>query len=134
MTKKPKKRDPRTKGRYRIVRDAEGRTPRQRLDMARAEAVEFENKRQREKWQTKEEAVAKAQEAAEMIQGDLYGTIPLALAGKLSGRVFTPAEVRIIVRAEVDAMVRGWIRGEYVSASSIPSNAPKPKTKGHSKP
>jgi len=112
---------------YQGYRDDTGRTPRQRLDAARAESVEFENKRKRENWQTREEAEAASQQTAEVIQGDLYGTIPLALAGKLSGRVFTPAEVRNIVRAEVDAAVRCWIRGERVPASSIPDDMKKLK-------
>ncbi len=113
---------------YQGYRDASGQTPRQRLDAARAEAVEFENRRKRENWQTREEAEAVAQETASIISGDLYSTIPLALAGKLAGKVFTPAEVRNIVRAEVDAAVRSWIKGERVPASSIPDDmAPKKK-------
>ena len=108
---------------YQGYRDANGQTPRQRLDAARAEAVEFDNRRKRENWQTREEAEAAAQETAEIIQGDLYGTIPLALAGKLSGKVFTPAEVRNIVRAEVDSAVRAWVRGERVPAEAIPNDS-----------
>ena len=77
-------------------------------------------RKDREAWQTRAEAEAAAQETAEIIQGDLYGTVPLALAGKLSGRVFTPAEVRQIVRAEIDATVRQWVKGERVSAEAIP--------------
>ena len=110
----------RNRGGYAGPRDVKtGLTPRQRLDTAKAEAQEFNNKRERESWQTREQAEAAAQETAEVIQGDLYGTIPLALAGKLSGRVFTPAEVRAIIRAEIDAAVREWVKGERVSKEAI---------------
>jgi hypothetical protein len=110
------------RGGYQLPRNTEGNTPRQRLDAARAEAVEFENRRKREHWQTREEAEAAAAETASIIGSDLFGTLPLELAGRLSGRVFTPAEARLIVRAAVDSMVRAWIRGERVSASSIPAS------------
>jgi hypothetical protein len=63
--------------------------------------------------------VAAAQETAEMIQGDLYGTLPLAVAGKLAGAAQTAAEVRRIVRAEVDAIVRGWVKGGGVPKEAI---------------
>lgn len=102
-----------------MPRNSEGLTPKQRLDTAKAEAQEFENKRNREAWQTRAEAEAAAQETAEVIQADLYGAVPLALAGKLSGRVFTPAEVRQIVRAEIDAAVRQWVKGDRVSKGAV---------------
>ena len=114
---------------YQGFRDDTGRTPRQRLDAARAESVEFENRRKREQWQTREEAEAAAMETAELIQGDLYGTIPLALAGKLCGRIFTTQEIRQIVRLEIDQAVRCWIRGERVPDSSIPEDMRKAKRK-----
>ena len=98
---------------------ATGLTPKQRLDTAKAEAQEFENKRDRENWQTRDQAETAAQETAEIIQADLYGTLPLALAGKLSGRAFTAPEIRIIIRNEIDGMVRQWVKGERVSEASI---------------
>lgn len=107
------------RGPYNKRRGHDGLTPRERLDTAKAEAQEFDNRRERERWQTREQAEAAAQETAEVIQGDLYGTIPLALAGKLSGRVFTPAEVRAIIRAEIDSAVREWVKGERVSEKAI---------------
>ena len=107
------------RGPYNKRRGPDGMNPRERLDTAKAEAQEFNNKRERERWQTREQAEAAAQETAEVIQGDLYGTIPLALASKLSGRVFTPAEVRAIIRAEIDAAVREWVKGERVSEKAI---------------
>lgn len=108
------------RGPYNKTRGKDGMTPRERLDTAKADAQEFQNRREEERWQTREEAEAAAQETAEIIQGDLYGTIPLALAGKLSGRIFTPAEVRAIIRAEIDAAVREWVKGERVSKDAIP--------------
>ena len=111
--------DKRAEGKYAIARFEDGLTPKQRLDTANARLRELEFQRETEKWQTREQAEAAAQETAEVIQGDLYGTIPLALAGKLSGRVFTPAEVRAIIRAEIDAAVREWVKGERVSKEAI---------------
>ena len=99
--------------------DADGISPHDRLDIAKAEAQEFENRRERESWQTREQAEAAAQETAEVIQSDLYGALPLALAGKLTGRIFTAPEVRQIVRAEIDLMVRQWVKGERVSERAI---------------
>jgi len=110
----------RKRGPYNKTRDAFGLSPRDRLDTAKAEAQEFENRRNREAWQTREQAEIAAKETAEIIQSDLYGTILLALAGKLSGRVFTPAEVRAIVRAEVDSAVQNWIKGDRVPKESGP--------------
>lgn len=114
-SKKPSKQYIRKPG----PRDSNGMTPRNRLDIAKAEAQEFENKRERERWQTREQAEQAAQETAEIIQGDLYATLPLALAAKLAGRSWTAAEVRIAVRDEVDAIVRGWVKGERVSEKAI---------------
>ena len=111
--------DKRAEGKYSIARFEDGLTPKQRLDTANARLRELEFQRETEKWQTREQAEAAAQETAEVIQGDLYGTIPLALAGKLSGRVFTPADVRAIIRAEIDAAVREWVKGERVSKEAI---------------
>ena len=124
MTTKQKLKEKKPLG-YQGYRDNTGRTPRQRLDAARAESVEFENRRKREHWQTREAAEAAASETASIIQSDIYGTLPLELAGKLSGRIFTPAEVRLAVRASVDTMVRGWIAGERVPKSSIPKDMEK---------
>ena len=121
--KKPaKKAAPAPKGKrggYRMPRNADGLTPKQRLDTAKAEAQEFENRRKREEWQTRADAEQAARETAEIIQSDLYGTIPLALAGKLSGRAFTPGEVRAIVRMEIDSAVRNWVKGGRVPPESI---------------
>lgn len=100
--------------------DTDSDSPFKRLAAAKAEAQEFENKREREKWQTREEAESAAQETAETIQSDLYSTLPLALAGKLSGRIFTAPEVRLIIRNEIDGMVRQWVKGERVSDKAIP--------------
>ena len=111
--------DKRAQGQYAIARFEDGLTPKQRLDTANARLRELEYRREEEKWQTREEAEAIAQETAEIIQGDLYGTVPLALAGKLSGRVFTPAEVRQIVRAEMDGVIREWVKGDRVSEKAI---------------
>ena len=102
-----------------MPRNQDGLTPKQRLDTANAIAREFANRREEEKWQTREEAEAIAMQTAEIIQADLYGTVPLALAGKLSGRVFTPAEVRQIVRAEMDSVIREWVKGDRVSEKAI---------------
>jgi hypothetical protein len=112
--------DKRAEGKYSHAHFADtGLTPKQRLDTAKAEAQEFENKRDRENWQTRDQAETAAQETAEIIQADLYGTLPLALAGKLSGRAFTAPEIRIIIRNEIDGMVRQWVKGERVSEASI---------------
>jgi hypothetical protein len=111
--------DKRAAGHYSIARFEDGLTPKQRLDTANAIAREFQNRREEEAWQTKAQAEAIAQETAEIIQADLYGTLPLSLAGKLSGRVFSPGEVRTVIRAEVDAMVKEWVKGERVSAKAI---------------
>lgn len=106
---------------YAGPRDADtGLTPRQRLDVAKAEAQEFENRKNCESWQTREQAEAAAQETAEIITGDLFGTLPLALAGKLAGKTWTAPEIRLAVRAEVDAIVRAWVIGERVSAKALP--------------
>jgi hypothetical protein len=112
--------DKRAQGKYSIARFDNGLTPKQRLDTANARLRELEYKREVEKWRTREEAEAIDQETAEIIQGDLYVTLPLSLAGKLSGRSFTPAEVIQVTRAEVDGLVRQWIKGERVPESSIP--------------
>lgn len=98
---------------------ATGLTPKQRLDTAKAEAQEFENRKNLESWQTREQAEAAAQQTAETIQSDIYGTLPLDLAAKLSGKVFTPAEVRAIVRTSVDLMVRQWAKGGGVSDKAV---------------
>jgi len=107
------------RGPYNKKRGEDGLTPRERLDTAKADAQEFENRKNLESWQTRAQAEAIAQETAEIIQADLYGTLPLSLAGKLSGRVFTPAEVRQIIRAEVDAVVKEWVKGDRVSEKSV---------------
>jgi hypothetical protein len=118
------------RGPYNKTVDHTGYTPLERLNIAKAEAQEFENLREREHWQTRESAEAAAMETAEIIQGDLYGTIPLALSGKLSGRVFTPQEVRVIVRSEIDFAVKSWVKGERVSELAIViDDKPKGKKK-----
>jgi hypothetical protein len=111
--------DKRAEGKYSIARFEDGLTPKQRLDTAKAEAQEFENRKNRENWQTREQAEAAAQQTAETIQSDIYGTLPLDLAAKLSGKAFTPAEVRAIVRTSVDLMVRQWVKGGGVSEKAI---------------
>ena len=95
-------------------------SPKERLDTANAIAREFANRREEEKWRTKEEAEARDQDTRELVQADLYSTLPLSLAGKLSGRVFNPGEVRQIVRAEVDVIVREWRKGERIPDGCIP--------------
>jgi len=122
MKKQPKAKinpDKRAAGKYSIARFKDGLTPKQRLDTANAQLRELEFKRETEHWQTREAAEQAAQETAEIIQSDLYATLPLSLAGKLSGRVFTPAEVRQVIRDAVDLMVRSWIIGERVSEKAI---------------
>lgn len=114
--------DKRSKGKYQQVRMVDTMlTPKQRLDLAKAEAQEWENRKNNEGWQTREQAEAAAQETAEVIQGDLYATLPLSLAPKLSGRIFTTQEVREVVRSEVDAMIRQWIKGERINDKALPS-------------
>jgi hypothetical protein len=103
-----------------VARFEDGLTPKQRLDTANARLRELEFQRETEKWQTRADAEQAARETAEIIAADLYGTIPLALAGKLSGRAFTPGEVRAIVRAEVDSAVKNWVKGERVPPESVP--------------
>jgi hypothetical protein len=100
-------------------RYADGMTPRQKLEHLKAVDLQRRMKREDEHWQTRADAEQAARETAEIIQSDLYGTIPLALAGKLSGRAFTPGEVRAIVRAEVDSAVRNWVKGGRVPLESI---------------
>jgi hypothetical protein len=102
-------------------RNSEGLTPKQRLDSAKADAQEFINRREREKWQTREEYDKGEQEKSEMIQADLYARLPSDLQSRLSGKVFTPAEVRAIVRECVDAMVREWVKGGAAPEASIPA-------------
>jgi hypothetical protein len=114
--------DKRAAGKYSVARFQDGLTPKQRLDTANARLRELEFQRETEKWQTRADAEQAARETAEIIQSDLYGTIPLALAGKLSGRAFTPGEVRAIVRKEVDAAVHSWIIGQRVIPESRPAN------------
>ena len=108
------------RGPYNKRRGPDGLTPRERLDTAKAEAQEFANRRETEKWRTKEEAEARDQDTRELVQADLYSTLPLSLAGKLSGRVFNPGEVRQIVRAEVDVIVREWRKGERIPDGCMP--------------
>jgi hypothetical protein len=122
MKPKPKpkiKRSGKAYGSLDGFRYSDGMTPRQKLDHLKAMTLQRAMKREDEEWQTRDEAERFAQETAELIQSDLYGTIPLALAGKLSGRVFTPQEVRLIVRAEVDAAVREWVKGGRVSEAAV---------------
>ena len=113
-------RKPKAFGGYAGARDESGLTPNQRLLVAKAEAQEFENQREREKWRTKEDAEARDQDTRELIQADLYSTVPLSLAGKLSGKIFTPAEVRLIVRNEIDIIIRQWRKGERIPEGCTP--------------
>ena len=112
--------DKRAAGKYAVARFKDGLTPKQRLDTANARLRELEFQIKTEHWQTRADAEQAARETAEIIQSDLYGTIPLALAGKLSGRAFTPGEVRAIVRDEVDSAVKNWVKGERVPPESVP--------------
>lgn len=107
------------RGPYVKTRCPNGLTPNEWLTTVKAEREAFDLKKEQEHWQTREQAEAAAQETAEIIQSDLYGTIPLALAGKLSGKIFTAQEVRVIIRDEIDLAVRQWVKGERVSAKAI---------------
>ena len=50
-------------------------------------------------------------EMREVIRNDLIGTLPLRLASELSGRTFTPQEVRAIVLTAVRDTIRSWGKG-----------------------
>jgi hypothetical protein len=107
----------------------DGMTPRQRLEHLKGVELEIKLKREKEEWQTREQAEAAAQETANLIGSDLYGTLPLALAARLGGKTLNAAEVRLVVRSEVDAVVRQWVKAGRVLPESILASTPAPKSK-----
>lgn len=110
-------------------RYSDGMTPRQRLDHLRNIELHRRLNREEEEWQTREQAEAAAQETADQIGSDLYGTLPLALAARLGGKAMNAAEVRLVAREEVDKVVRQWVKAERVLPAAIPAVAPAPAPK-----
>jgi len=111
---------PKTKGQYKVVRDKDGMTPRQRLDTRKAELAEIELAEKRGQLIPRAQVEASDQEAAEIIRMDLGYGLPSALASRLAGQAYTASEVRGIVMDEVRAMVARWHRGGSVVAEAVP--------------
>lgn len=82
--------------------------PRERLDAIHAMQALLDYRVRQGQLVEIAEVEAGHAEARELIRNDLIGTLPLRLAGELSGRVFDPAGVRTVVLAAVREIIRGW--------------------------
>lgn len=86
--------------------------PRERLDAIHAMQAMLDLQVRKGELVEKSEVEAGHAEMRELIRNDLVGSLPLRLAGELSGRVFAPAQVRAIVLAGVRDMIRGWAKAD----------------------
>ncbi len=84
--------------------------PRDRLDAIHAMQAMLDYKVRQGELVEKAAVEAGHAEMREIVRNDLIGTLPLRLAGDLSGRAHTPAEVRARVLAVVRDIIRGWTK------------------------
>ena len=68
----------------------------------------------------REDVEAADREAAEIIRSDLGFGLPSTLATQLSGKVFTPAQVKDIVVDAVREMVGRWHKGGQTTKEAVP--------------
>ncbi len=88
---------------YAGSRDAEGLTPRQRLDTRKAELAELELKERRGELIPRDKVEAERSETAQIIKADL-GALPMQIGAALR---LAPDQVRVVGEI-VAAMVGGW--------------------------
>lgn len=104
---------------YAGSRDADGLTPRQRLDLRKAELAEIELAVRRGELVSKADVDKAEAEAAEILRNDLGYTLPATLASRLSGRVFHAHEVRTVVQEVVREMVGRWQSAGHVRDAQL---------------
>lgn len=92
--------------------------PRERLDAIHAMQALLDLKVRKGELVEKSEVEAGHAEMRELIRNDLVGSLPMRLAGELSGRALDPAQVRAVVLNAVRDMIRGWAKAD------VPVEAP----------
>jgi hypothetical protein len=93
-------------GRPSAPKDADGYTPRQRLDHYKALREEIELKARKAELIDREDVIAERRQVAEILNADLM-SLGARLSGKLAKRT-TPANVKKIIDAEVVDMMTRW--------------------------
>jgi hypothetical protein len=107
---------------YTIRRDADGMTPRQRLDAIKADRETFKHAVERGLYVHRDAVLQERREVAEILSSDL-----LSLGGRIGARlvgVKTPAEAKAIVDAEVVAMMKRWKEAHTVEPETSEVLAP----------
>ena len=103
---------------YRQHRDQLGLTPRQSVDMRRAELLAMELAVKRGELVERAVVDAAAAREAEVLRGDLFA-LPAALAGKLANKKFSHAKVRAIVDAALRDMVQRWVDANLTTKDAM---------------
>ena len=93
---------------YRIARDENDMTPRQRLDSLKADAQALANRIREGELCERTDVEAAHAEMREVLRSDLLGALPLRLAGELADRKQSAPQVRAVVLRAVNAMVASW--------------------------
>lgn len=117
---KPTGAQPVRTGGYRRTRDADGMTPKERLETRKAELAELELAEKRRQLMKVSDHDAQEAEAAEIIRNDLGYQLPSALASALSGRVFTAQEVKRVSLDLIRAIIRRWNDGGQINKEAVP--------------
>jgi hypothetical protein len=107
----------RGKTKNRVTKTAKGNTGRprkpetawHRLCRLRGDAIALRLRRERGELVSRSDVVAAAKQDAEVIRSDLF-SIGTRLASVLSGRAFSPVEVRTIIDAEIRSIVERWCK------------------------
>lgn len=96
---------------YRVDRDDEGLTPRQRLDALKADLAALELAKQRGDLVPRADVAAGHSEMREMVRKDMLGTLPLKLGFALADKAIPAREVREVALGIVREVLRGWAAG-----------------------
>ena len=118
-TKPAKPASPTVEAGYRLHRDADGLTPRQRVDARKADLLEIELAQKRGDLVSRADVEARDKADAEVLRSDLSALAP-KLSSRLSGKVFSIVQVREIVMAELVVMVSHWQEAALVGKEAMP--------------
>lgn len=98
---------------WKKTRGADGQTPRQRLDSAKADLTEHQLEVARGKYIEKAMVDQQRRECAEQASADLRHTLPLGVSEELAGKV-DPGVARDAVRRVVERIIVGWQQGGII--------------------
>ena len=112
--KKTKKQPTNKGGGYRLPRDSEGMTPRQRLDTARAKIAEIELAEKRGELVAKSEIDRKLAADAEVVKSDLLHTLPQSIAGHAIALKCDQSALREVAKKCVIEIMQQWQKSELL--------------------